>query len=154
MLYGGYFMYVICAAAVFLTCSQQHVVDVLAVASLSSCSAAAAVKQIYSTKTKYINIVLYITMTIPPRVVMTELILHHPKAFVKTTDCISAFLYLTFLCRLIVHYGHWGFPILFCLCTFLSSTVLKKNPLHRQTTFIKNPSCQWWNNFLECLAFM
>ncbi len=28
MLYGGYFMCVICAAAVFLTCSQQHVVDV------------------------------------------------------------------------------------------------------------------------------
>ncbi len=37
----GYFMYVIFAAAVFLTCSQQHV-DVLAVASLSTCSAAAA----------------------------------------------------------------------------------------------------------------
>ncbi len=29
MLHGGYFMYVIFAAAVFLTCSQQHVVDVL-----------------------------------------------------------------------------------------------------------------------------
>ncbi len=34
MLYGGYFIYLICAAAVFLSCSQQHVVDVLAVASL------------------------------------------------------------------------------------------------------------------------
>ncbi len=34
MLYGGYFMYVICTAAVFLKCSQQHVVVVLAVASL------------------------------------------------------------------------------------------------------------------------
>ncbi len=33
---------IIFAAAVFLTCSQQHVVDVLAVASLSTCSAAAA----------------------------------------------------------------------------------------------------------------
>ncbi len=41
MLYGGY-SYVICAAAVFLTCSQQHVVDVLAVASLGTCSAAEA----------------------------------------------------------------------------------------------------------------
>ncbi len=28
---GGYFMYVIFAAALFLTCSQQHVVDILAV---------------------------------------------------------------------------------------------------------------------------
>ncbi len=35
------FISVICAAAVFLTCSQQHVVDVLAVASLGTCSAAA-----------------------------------------------------------------------------------------------------------------
>ncbi len=35
-------MYVICAAAVFLTCSQQHVVDVLAVASPGTSSAAAA----------------------------------------------------------------------------------------------------------------
>ncbi len=35
-------MYVIFAAAVFLTCSQQHVVDVLAVASLGTCSATAA----------------------------------------------------------------------------------------------------------------
>ncbi len=40
-LWGGYFMYVIFAAAVFLTCSQQHVVDVLAVASLGTCFAAA-----------------------------------------------------------------------------------------------------------------
>ncbi len=38
----GLFICVICAAAVFPTCSQQHVVDVLAVASLSTCSAAAA----------------------------------------------------------------------------------------------------------------
>ncbi len=37
---GG--IHVICAAAVFLTCSQQHVVDVLAVASLGTCSASAA----------------------------------------------------------------------------------------------------------------
>ncbi len=42
--YGGYFICVICAEAVFLTCSQQHVVDVLAVASLSTCR--------YSAKTK------------------------------------------------------------------------------------------------------
>ncbi len=34
--------HVICAAAVFLTCSQQHVMDVLAVASLGTCSATAA----------------------------------------------------------------------------------------------------------------
>ncbi len=40
--YGGYFMYVVFAAAVFLTCSQQHDVDVLAVASLGTCSATAA----------------------------------------------------------------------------------------------------------------
>ncbi len=32
VIYGGYFIYVICAAAVFLTCSQQYVVDVLAAA--------------------------------------------------------------------------------------------------------------------------
>ncbi len=38
----GYFIHVICTAAVFLTCSRQHVVDVLAVASLGTCSAAAA----------------------------------------------------------------------------------------------------------------
>ncbi len=31
MLHGGYYMYVIFAAAVFLSYSQQHVVDVLAV---------------------------------------------------------------------------------------------------------------------------
>ncbi len=67
-------MYVICAAAVFLTCSQQRVVDVLAVASLDTCSAASSV-QIYSAKTKHINIVMYITMVNPPRVVMTELIM-------------------------------------------------------------------------------
>ncbi len=42
LLCGGLFMYVKCVAAVFLTCSQQHVVDVLAVANLSTCSAAAA----------------------------------------------------------------------------------------------------------------
>ncbi len=42
MLYGGYFTYVIFAAAVFITCSQQHVVDVLAVASLGTSSASAA----------------------------------------------------------------------------------------------------------------
>ncbi len=42
LLCGGLFICVICAAAVFPTCSQQHVVDVLAVASLSTCSAAAA----------------------------------------------------------------------------------------------------------------
>ncbi len=34
-------MYVIYAASVFLTLSQQHVMDVLAVASLGTCSAAA-----------------------------------------------------------------------------------------------------------------
>ncbi len=35
-------MYVIFAEAVFLTCSQQLVVDILAVANLGTCSAAAA----------------------------------------------------------------------------------------------------------------
>ncbi len=54
---------------------QQHVVDVLAVASLGTYSAAAAAKQIYNAKTKYINIVMYNTMQISPRVVMTELII-------------------------------------------------------------------------------
>ncbi len=39
--FGGYFMYVIFAAAVFLTCSQQHVMDAL-VASHSTCPATAA----------------------------------------------------------------------------------------------------------------
>ncbi len=34
--------HVICAAAVFLTCLRQNVVDVLAVASLGTCSATAA----------------------------------------------------------------------------------------------------------------
>ncbi len=34
---------------------------------------AAAATQIYSAKTKYINIVMHITMPIPPRVVMTEI---------------------------------------------------------------------------------
>ncbi len=53
------YSYVICAAAVFLTCSQQCVVDVLAVASLGTCSAAAAAEQIYSAKTKYINTVTW-----------------------------------------------------------------------------------------------
>ncbi len=40
VIHGGYFIYVLCAAAVFLTCSQQHVVDVLA--GLGTRSAAAA----------------------------------------------------------------------------------------------------------------
>ncbi len=72
-LLGGYFIHVICAAAVFLTCSQQHVVDELAVANLGTCSAAAAAAyQIYSANTKYINNDLYIAMPIPPRHVMTE----------------------------------------------------------------------------------
>ncbi len=34
---------ILCLAAVLLACSQQHVVDVLTVASLCTCSAAAAV---------------------------------------------------------------------------------------------------------------
>ncbi len=38
----GVFIYVICAAAIFLTCSQQHVVDALEVVSLGTCSATAA----------------------------------------------------------------------------------------------------------------
>ncbi len=62
-----YLIYAIFAATVFLPCSQQHAVAVLTVASLGTCSAAAAQK-IYFTKTKYINIVMY--ATIPPRVVM------------------------------------------------------------------------------------
>ncbi len=49
-------LYVKCAAAVFLTCSQKHVCGFLAVA--STCSVAAAAKQIYSTKTKHINIAM------------------------------------------------------------------------------------------------
>ncbi len=54
---GGYFMYAIFAAAVFLTCSQQHVVYV-----------AASVADHLSS-----NIIIYITMPIPPRVIMTEI---------------------------------------------------------------------------------
>ncbi len=42
--------------------------DILAVAIIGTCSIADL-----SAKTKYINIVMYITMPIPPRVVMTEL---------------------------------------------------------------------------------
>ncbi len=57
-IYGGYFIHFMCAAAVVLTCSQQHVVDVLTGVSLG---------QIYSTKTKNINIVMDITMTNPQR---------------------------------------------------------------------------------------
>ncbi len=41
-LYGDIDLCVIFAAAGFLKCSQQHAVDVLAVASLGTCSAAAA----------------------------------------------------------------------------------------------------------------
>ncbi len=48
-----WFMYVIFAAAVFLTCSQQHVVDVLAIASLSTCSAAAAADLFRQDQTHY-----------------------------------------------------------------------------------------------------
>ncbi len=47
MLYGGYFMCVICAAAVFLTCSQQHVADVFQQQQRS---------RSITPKTKYINI--------------------------------------------------------------------------------------------------
>ncbi len=39
--YRGLFISVICAAEIILTCSQQHVVEVLAVASLSTCSSVA-----------------------------------------------------------------------------------------------------------------
>ncbi len=43
IMYAMGVIHVICAAAaIFLTCSQQHVVDILAVASLGTCSAAAA----------------------------------------------------------------------------------------------------------------
>ncbi len=66
MLYGND-SHVICPAAVFLTCPHQHVVDVLG--SSKSCSAVAAVLQIYCAKTKHINIVMYIVMPIAPRVV-------------------------------------------------------------------------------------
>ncbi len=73
MLYGVIHMcYTVCAAAVFPTCSQQHVVDILAVARLGTCAATAA-QQIYSAKTKHINMVIYITMLLPPRVVTTEI---------------------------------------------------------------------------------
>ncbi len=54
--------YFVCVA-VFLTCSQQPVVDVLAVATLCTCSATeATAKQIYSAKTKDISIAMYITI--------------------------------------------------------------------------------------------
>ncbi len=67
MLFGGYFMYVIFAAAIFLTCSQQHVLDVLALQ-----VSVLALPLFGLPRPKYINIVMYITMTIPLRVVMTE----------------------------------------------------------------------------------
>ncbi len=47
--------------------------DVLAVASLGTCFAAAAALQIYSAKTKHIIIVMYITMPIPLRVIISEM---------------------------------------------------------------------------------
>ncbi len=56
---GGYFMYVIFAAAVFLKCSQQHVVDVLAVASLGTCSGRSSVADLFR-QDQYIIIVMYI----------------------------------------------------------------------------------------------
>ncbi len=75
----GYLIYVICVAAAFLTCSQQHVVDVLA----------APTHQIYFAKTKCINI-MYITMPIPLRVAMIEL---KVEACHQTTGSASGHLY-------------------------------------------------------------
>ncbi len=66
MLYIGVISYVISAAVAFLTRSQQHVVNVLAVVSWYYSS---------SSKTKHINIVMYITIPNPQRVVMIEMIL-------------------------------------------------------------------------------
>ncbi len=60
----GLFIYVTCVAAVFLTCLQQHVVDVLAVASSRSIPP------------RPNNIFMYIAMPIHPRVVMTEIRIH------------------------------------------------------------------------------
>lgn len=45
-------------------------VDVLAEASLGTCPATAAVKQICSAKTKHINIAMYIIMLNSPKVIM------------------------------------------------------------------------------------
>ncbi len=59
----GLFIYVMCAVTIFITAA--------------CCGCAAAAQLIYSTKTKHINIAMYITMPIPLRVVMTELLLHH-----------------------------------------------------------------------------
>ncbi len=58
---GGYFICYMCSS-----CISYISVNILAVASLGT------IRQIYSAKTKYINIVIYITMPIP-RVVKTEI---------------------------------------------------------------------------------
>ncbi len=51
--------------------------------------------QIYSAKTKYINIAMYITMTIPPRVVMTELTMyiHLPINFYTSIHLVSKYVF-------------------------------------------------------------
>ncbi len=77
MLYGGYFLYVIWAAA-FCVCIGSSKSRYLLCRSSSV------------SKTKYINIVMYITMPIPPRVVMTEIIL---MTFCSISSCqTSAFI--------------------------------------------------------------
>ncbi len=56
----------VCYMGLFYICYvQQHVVEILAVASPDTCSAATAAQHIYFAKTKHINTAMYITMPIP-----------------------------------------------------------------------------------------
>ncbi len=116
----------LCAAAVFPTCSQQHVVYILAVASLCTWSAAAAaVYQIYSTKTKYINIVMYITMPFPTRVVMTELKLtyHLGVCDIEKKKDISIFCRVCYCADIWLPWTAAVFDILHILCGQFTSVI-------------------------------
>ncbi len=55
-IYGGYFIMLYVQQQYFLHAHRRMSVDVLAVASLCTCSA----QQIYSTKTRHVNIAMYL----------------------------------------------------------------------------------------------
>ncbi len=96
----------ICVAAAFLTCSLQHVVDVLA----------AAAHQIYFAKSKHINI-MYITMPIPLRLAMIEI---KVEACHQTTGSASGHLYkwtsITFLIGVDSFVSKHRFDHSVCVC--------------------------------------
>lgn len=72
LLCWGLISYMLYVQQQYFLHAHNSMSDVLAVASLGTCSATAAVYQIYSAKTKHINTAIYISMLIFPRVVMTE----------------------------------------------------------------------------------